>query len=36
MWDAYNFSMREFIGILTFEKSQKDVFKLINEVYEEL
>lgn len=30
MWDSYNYSMRQFVGLLTFEKSQEEVYASVN------
>lgn len=32
MWDSYNYSLRELIGILTFTANQDAIFKSIAEV----
>lgn len=36
IWDAYNYSMREFVGLLTFEKAQKQVYKSVKTVYDDM
>lgn len=36
LWDAYNFSIREFIGILTFTMPQSEVYGLVNTTYVQL
>ena len=33
MWDSYIYSMREFIGLLTFSSSQEDVYGLVVNVF---
>ena len=33
MWDSYNYSLREFIGILTFGFDQGEIFKVVSEVF---
>ena len=33
MWDSYNYSMREFIGLLTFNSSQEDVYGQVVDVF---
>jgi len=33
MWDSYNYSMREFIGLLTFNSSQEDIYSLVVTVF---
>lgn len=30
MWDSYNYSMREFVGLLTFERPQEEVYATVN------
>jgi hypothetical protein len=33
MWDSYNYSMREFIGLLIFKSSQEDIYGLTVTVF---
>lgn len=33
MWDSYNYSLREFIGLLTFNSSQEDIYGLTVTVF---
>ena len=32
MWDSYNYSVREFVGILTYDMPQGDVFHAVSSV----
>ena len=32
MWDSYNYSVREFVGILTYEINQGEVFHAVSSV----
>lgn len=36
VWDSYNYSLREFIGLMTYNMNQNEVYKMIEKVYEEL
>jgi hypothetical protein len=33
MWDSYNYSMREFIGVLTYEIDQGSIYNIVNDVF---
>lgn len=33
MWDSYNYTVREFIGILIYELDQQDVYKVVYDVF---
>ena len=32
MWDSYNYSMREFVGMLTFQKPQEEIYMDVSSV----
>jgi hypothetical protein len=36
LWNAYNFSLRELIGLMTFNLIPKEVFNIVNGVYNKL
>ena len=33
MWDSYNYTVREFIGILIYVLDQQDVYKVVYDVF---
>lgn len=32
MWDSYNYSLREFIGMLTADLDQDEIYRNVNDV----